>query len=202
MNKDERINTLAVAYSLTNRNDTLAELLAVLRPDMQKYAHVYAGKTHTTSAEYMSLLTEAVWVACRNGSLANFDHEKGNVMPRIYFYWGRVYSRERRRCNRICRRGDTVSLEAMSEDDDKDWASWLRDFRQSDPSDTLDFQAMFTAFGNLYPSENAIILALAHGEDNTSLARIMGRETYDTCARKRVSRARQLFRDFVDNWSH
>jgi hypothetical protein len=106
-NLDNRVNFLAIDYSKTGNEESLKELLEMLKGMIAAKARTFAASTNTSADEFVALLTEAVWDSIRDGKIKDHDVTKSNVMQRIHTYWVRVHlhvaldERAHRRCANI-----------------------------------------------------------------------------------------------------
>lgn len=199
-NLDSRINFLAIDYSKTGNEESLKELLEMLRGMIAAKARTFAASTNTSADEYVSLLTEAVWDSIRDGKLNNHDVTKSNVMQRIHTYWVRVHLHVARdeRAHRRCANLSAVRLDApVGEGSAVAAIEWLADARVGDICDVVALRDSLHRFETDHPTESSVIHALARGDDSTTIAKIMGLPSYNACARKRVSRIKQLFREYL-----
>ena len=176
------IDELAVSYSMTGDERTLTELLAVLTPAIKAKARNFnCCVPSVTREDFEGLLRECVWKACRNGSLSNFDPNKGHVMPRICTFWRWAMLTE---AGKAQRRRQTVSLDTLPTCPPALVAQF---------DDTAEISDELRRFRMLRPMDYVVIAALMNGAGSKELAAMFGRPEYDPMARMRVLRARKAF---------
>ena len=175
------VDELAVNYSMTGDERALTELLAVLTPAIKAKARNFnCCVPSVTKGEFEALLRECVWKACRNGSLSNFDPNKGHVMPRIYTFWRWAMLNEAGKA----RQRQPVSLDALPTCPPALVAQF---------DDTSEINDQLRRFRLMRPMDYVVIAALIDGAGPKELAKMLGRPEYDPAARMRVLRARKAF---------
>lgn len=172
----------------------------MLRGIISAKARVFAATTHTSREDYEVMLTEAVWSCIRDGKIANHDVKKTDVMQRIQTYWLHLLyhtARDEQRLRR-CANASAVRLDApVREGADFTAVEWLADTRIGDICDIVALKDILQRFESDHPSESTVIHALARGDDTSKIAEAMGLPSYNACARKRVSRIKLLFRQYL-----
>ena len=201
LNLDEKVNELAIRYSVTGDETALEELLTLLKGVITSRAYAFARTTNTSVDEYISLLTEAVWLSIRDGKLANHDTSRTNVMARFHTYWTRVYHKRARDEKYACRaaNSDAVSLNTkiVHGDSTVELVDTLTDETRDDIGNEVALKDAMERFERINPEGYRVMEAVINGEDTTTIAGIMGYEEYNATARKKLMRIKHQFHEHV-----
>jgi hypothetical protein len=203
MNIDNsRVNDLAIRYSRTGDESLLKELLVVLSGAIKYKAYKYSKNVHMEPDDIESLLKLAVWEAIKDGKIAHHDTAQSDVMQRINTYWLYVLKRQQRLEDESRHKVNVTAVHIADvftpEDgtDAENWGDRIRDTAE-DFTEVHAAQDVMDRYAAQNPEDFPVIVALAQGVDTQTLATLVGLPEYNACARKRISRIRDRFRDYI-----
>ena len=195
-----RATELAIAYSKTGNETLFLELLDTIHEQLTGVARLYASTTNTTAEEYEIMLTEVLWKCIRDGRVAQHDQTKSSIMQRVRTYWTfafRNHIRDERRITRslnstALRLDRTVTAEASTT-----LGEVIRDPKTRDIGESIAMADALRQYAADYPEDFRVVMALGRGDSGSTVAGIMGLDSYDARARKRVQRIRQTLRLYI-----
>lgn len=198
-----RVNDLAIRYSRSGDEALFDELLGVLSGAIRFKAYKFSRSIRMEPADIESLLKIAVWEAIKDGKIANHDTEKSDVMVRINTYWRYVLKRQQRlqfENRHKANMGVAFLAEVIAPEDAQDEGNWSDHMKDGveDFTEVLAVHDVVERYARQNPEDFPVIKALVQGADTQTLATLVGLTEYNTRARKRVSRIRDRFREYIE----
>lgn len=188
----EQINSLAIQYCNGDPHafsDLLYHLRPMIRKEARKWTRIYGGDM----ADFESEFHMAAWQAVQgyDGS-SDFISRFRFFLNRRGADWKRKLETEKREMESMA-----VSLDAPLDESEEDHT--LYDVLSSPESveDEVIAKEMTVDFGAVNRQAGVIINLLTKGVDNMELARSLGAKSYDSNIRKKVQRAKHMFKKYL-----